>query len=225
VPLIRSRLDWLWYEPSKSFWSLSRIGSVPHLPLDILARTYARILDGCQLLSASKGEYVSRSRSNHCFCFANTDLHLDVQACDYTLVVAGQDADHEDPEKQRHAIGSSLVRQVAGKVIVFHPKETTVPALEKDIEMKSEETVRRSQVPVAAFDPTNEAMREALRDGQATIIDLGLTSIQTDGNDAEEPGAIAANSAMYGGRGSAFSMRSVGQDNGAMLPPGTETSG
>jgi len=135
--------------------------------------------------------------------------------------VAGQDADHEDPESQRRAVGANLVRSAVGKVVIFYPKDKT--CLEKGENIKSEETVRVTQNPIVSFDPNDDNIKEAVRDGQATIVDLGMTTLHA-GDDLDN-GAIAANSALYGHRGSAFSMKSTGQDNGAMLPPGTETSG
>ena len=132
--------------------------------------------------------------------------------------MAGQDADHEDPESQRRAVGADLVREVVGKVVVFHSK-----ADKESKTVKSEDTIRVAQSPVIVYDPHNEAIKEAIRDGEATIIDLGLTSLQTRGD--SDTGTAAADSALYGRRGSAFSMRSIGQDTGAVLPPGTEVSG
>jgi hypothetical protein len=144
------------------------------------------------------------------------------KACDYTLVVAGQDADHEDPESQRQAVGARLVRLAVGKkVVVFHPTDDL--SNQPREHLKSEDTARLSQIPVIAFDPNDEAVQEAVRDGQATIVDLGMAAVKPD--DEADNGAIACNSNLLGRRSSAFSMRSQGQDTGAMLPPGTEASG
>ncbi|UZJ55025.1 hypothetical protein CBS101457_004345 [Exobasidium rhododendri] len=143
-------------------------------------------------------------------------FYLLLKACDYTLVVAGQDDDHEDPESQRRAVGADLVRLAAGKVVVFHHKEEILS--EKSDNIGCNET---ANVPVIPFDPTNAAVREAVQGGHATIVDLGMTTLQT-GDEASNNGAV---SAMLNRRGSAFSMRSQGQDVGAMLPPGTEASG
>lgn len=144
------------------------------------------------------------------------------------MVVAGQDADHEDPECQRSAVGADLVRQAVGKVVVFYPKANYKKGEENE-EIKSEETTRPHSTPIIPFDPTNEAIKAAIRDGEATIIDLGRTNLKSaDGiqdKDDLDSGAIATNSALQGRRGSAFSMRSEGQNLGAMLPPGTERSG
>lgn len=144
------------------------------------------------------------------------------------MVVAGQDADHEDPECQRSAVGAALVRQAVGKVVVFYPKGNSKKD-EETGEIKSEETTRPLPTPIVPFDPTNEAIKEAIRDGEATIIDLGHATLKTaettNGEDVSEDGALVANSGLLNRRGSAFSMRSEGQNLGAMLPPGTERSG
>lgn len=137
------------------------------------------------------------------------------------MIVAGQDADHEDPESQRSAVGAALVRQAVGKVVVFYPKAN----FKKDGEIKSEETTRPYHAPILPFDPTNEAIKEAIRDGEATIIDLGRTSLKPSESTGEDEVGIATDSKLLTHRGSAFSMRSEGQNLGAMQPPGTETSG
>jgi hypothetical protein len=80
---------------------------------------------------------------------------------------------------------------------------------------------------IIAFDPTNDAVKMALREGQATVVDLAMSPPKTDQVIFDEDGAIAAaaGSTLYGGRGSKFSMKSQRQNTGAMQPPGTESSG
>jgi hypothetical protein len=146
-----------------------------------------------------------------------------IQACDYTLVVAGQDADHEDPESQREAVGAALVRQAVGKIVVFHPKQG-IHTEKPGTEITSEEAPITTPSRIIAFDPNNDAIKMALREGQATVVDLGMTAVKKDDEDAEDS-VIAANSTLYGGRGSGFSMKSQRQNTGGMAPPGTETSG
>lgn len=142
------------------------------------------------------------------------------------MVVAGQDADHEDPECQRQAVGAALVRQAVEKVVVFHPKvDKSMEKAEDEINVEDEKLPTPSRI--IAYDPTNDAIKMALREGQATVVDLALTTPKLDIDSKMDDGAIAAaNSVLYGGHpGSKFSMGSQRQNTGAMSPPGTETSG
>lgn len=116
-----------------------------------------------------------------------------------------------------------MVREVVDKIVVFHPKQE-IYTEKPSGEITSEDAPITTPSRIIAFDPKNDAIKMALREGQATVVDLGMTAVKTDKKDAED-GVIAANSALYGGRGSGFSMSSQRQNTGGMAPPGTETSG
>lgn len=128
-------------------------------------------------------------------------FYLLLKAFDYTAVVFGQDADHEDTTAERHVVGSSLFKKLGRKVVVYHGKEG---------QPGSTRTVM--------YDPRDPEMEEAIRQGKATVVDPAAAE-RGELNSAEPiaPGMPLTNGVP--------SMRPEAQDVGGLQAPGTTSGG
>lgn len=163
-------------------------------------------------------------------------LHTLLQAFDYTSVVFGQDADHEVNTAERQVAGTGLFRALSSRFVVYHSKgggDATVPAS------------------TAPYDPDNAQMVEALRAGEASLVDpsdaeKGFASADPVPVSAGAPGQMANGgrsgtatpsgnqAAATGGQmdGGYFqppngypSMKPEAQNVGGLQVPGTTSSG
>jgi hypothetical protein len=184
--------------------------------LDLLAGSLHRFVDGGGLLLDAQGW------SYPLVSFSLLLIEHLLQAFDYTSVVFGQDADHEDESNKRHVVGSNLLRRAKGKVVVYHAKAGHKVG---------------DPVPVKAFDEKDEAMQEAIRNGHASVIDTGVPHDgpydQSGGdvmgaleNGHTSRGAVPLRPKATSPQNSAGpSMHSSAQDLGAMQSPGSSSTG
>ncbi|CAO1632916.1 unnamed protein product [Jaminaea pallidilutea] len=163
-------------------------------------------------------------------------FYLMLKAFDYTSVVFGQDADHEVNTAERQVAGTGLFRALSSRFVVYHSKgggDATVPAS------------------TAPYDPDNAQMVEALRAGEASLVDpsdaeKGFASADPVPVSAGAPGQMANGgrsgtatpsgnqAAAAGGQtdGGYFqppngypSMKPEAQNVGGLQVPGTTSSG
>lgn len=125
-----------------------------------------------------------------------------MQLFDYTSVVFGQDADHELTaseealkEQQTSSRTIGLFRQARGKIIIFHSRKNNRGEAEAMVD---------------AFNPANEQMGLALREGEAVVVDLARARYSED---AMEMGRLS---------NGVPSVKAEAQDVGGLQAPGTE---
>lgn len=171
-------------------------------------------------------------------------FYLLLKAFDYSSVAFGQDADHEIDGGERHVVGSALFSKMGKKLWVVYPPPPVPAGTDSEIAEKPE---------VVEFDARNMAMQEALRDGNAHLLDpemgtkpQGGHSAVNAANESRRGSAFGAAPALQGGMdGHATpghhtvsntqapsqpgngvpSMRASAQDVGGLNVPGTHNSG
>lgn len=151
-------------------------------------------------------------------------FYLLLKSLDFSSVVFGQDADHELTEaerkvaEERHAVGAGLFKRAGRHLVVFHGKG-------------GQGGSKASLVP---FDANNPEMANAIRQGQASILDPSDAERGLLGDAAAPPpGATIPEGGRANGVPNAKveldngvpSMRPEAQDVGGLQMPGTTSAG
>lgn len=167
----------------------------------------------------------------------STSFYLLLKIFDYTSVVFGQDADHEvvsvdEKSAQRHIVGPTLFRHGGRKLVVWHGKPATTE--EKGMSAPGDSTGEQMFTPatVAPFDADDQHMHQALRNGEASMLDprdaeQGLSAIASPtagGSSITGPPVTPVTSSdtmLASTSTSGYGMKSKGQNIGAILAPGS----
>lgn len=135
-------------------------------------------------------------------------FYLMLKAFDYTSVVFGQDADHEIVEEKtqesdggrKHRIGPSLFKRTGKKLVVFHARPAAQDTTDTTVAGATVDEKPLTSAKVVAYDADNAQMREALRNGEASMLDpsdaeLGLSSISEPNARAQAASSVTGSHA------------------------------